>query len=119
MENPPCRSFTLIELLVVIAVIGIMAALLLPALSRARHRAYSAQCIGNLHQLGIALELYLQDDPFYPLATSGGGLGSWHRAFRPYANNQVFFCPQAIRAIVPAQMIAFGDSPALMLPART
>jgi len=55
------RAFTLVELLVVIAILGILAALLLPALSRSKAEGYQAQCVSNLKQLGTAIQLYADD----------------------------------------------------------
>ena len=56
------RAFTLLELLVVIAVFGILAALLLPTLARGKEGARATVCLSNLHQTGIALQLYVMDN---------------------------------------------------------
>ena len=62
------RSFTLIELLVVVAIIAMLIAILVPALTTARAQAYEVSCRSNMHQIGIALEVYANErNGWYPL----------------------------------------------------
>lgn len=76
------KAFTLIELLVVIAVIAILAALLFPVFAKAREKARQSQCISNLKQIGLAINMYAQDnDDVLPNLTGGpqgnGMTGGW------------------------------------------
>lgn len=67
MVSTGLSAFTLTELLVVIAIIGILAALLLTAISQGREKALRIQCANHVHQLGVALQGYVTDNHIYPL----------------------------------------------------
>jgi len=61
MSHNPKRGFTLVELIVVLAVLALLTALLFPAFAQVRERARETTCLSNLHQIGMAIQMYRQD----------------------------------------------------------
>lgn len=92
-----CRALTLVELLVVVSIIGVLVALLLPAVQQARSATRRASCQNNLHQLGLAFARYIDthDGHFPHGADDPNDPRSWVSTLAPYLENvdAIRICP--------------------------
>ncbi len=113
------RGFTLIELLVVIAIIGVLVAILLPAVQQAREAARNSQCTNNIKQMGIAFHNYYETHSRFPISQSWHKLGPkyaiaacWARSLLPYVDqgNAIGRYDDTISHIDPANRPTLGKS---------
>lgn len=118
------RGFTLVELLVVIAIIGILVALLLPAIQAAREAARRGQCSNNMKQFGVALHNYHDVFKMFPRMSGGGtatgGGTEWrsysaHAALLPYVEQRGL--AEIVQTSIDANFLACCNGPSLETPA--
>ena len=91
LGRPASHGFTLVELLVVIAIIGILVALLLPAVQAAREAARRSQCINNLKQLALGCHLYMDGNKALPYGGKVSNQLSWRAYILPYIEESSIF----------------------------
>ena len=87
------HGFTLVEILVVVAIVGILAALLFPSFASAREKARASSCLSNYHQIGVAIQMYAQDNDDKTPA-NGGSFSGLIQDSVPYLHTSaIFICP--------------------------